>query len=96
MIAGERSPGLGLLMRVGLLFVCSSIAACAEVPQKGRPVILPVADGNDIRFSPDTLRTGPVTGRSQPHCARRSGIHVVWHVGRSKALRRLRFSGLPA
>ena len=51
MIAGECSPGLGLLMRVGLLFVCSSIAACAQVPQKGQPVILPVADGDDIRFA---------------------------------------------
>ena len=64
MIAGKRSSGPGLLMRVGLLFVCSSIAAWAQVPQKSRPVILPVADGKDIHFSHVFSGNGPAHSRA--------------------------------
>ena len=64
MIARQRSPGQGLLMRVGLLFVCSSLAAWAEVPQKGRPVILPVTDGKDIHFSHVFAGNGPAHSRA--------------------------------
>ena len=64
MIAEERSPRQGLLIRVGLLLVCSSIAAWAQVTQKGRLVILPVADGKDIHFSHVFSGNGPAHSRA--------------------------------
>ena len=40
-----------MISRVGLLIASCSFGVCAEMHQLSRPVLLPVVDGNDIRFT---------------------------------------------